>query len=102
MKARYLVVALALVAMVFFVTASYAADKVHEGTVVKAGAGKLTMTDKDGKEVTHAVAPDAKITCDGKACKLEDLKAEIFVKVTSKPDDNGKDVALIIEAKTKK
>jgi hypothetical protein len=102
MKARYLVVALALVAMVFFVSASYAADKTIEGTAVKAGAGKLTMADKAGKEVTFEVAPDAKITLDGKACKLEDLKAETPLTVTAKTDDAGKTLASIIEAKSKK
>jgi len=55
----------------------------HEGTVVKAEAGKLTMTAKDNKtKHTHDVGPAAKITCDGKECKLTDLKAGYEVKVT--------------------
>jgi hypothetical protein len=73
--------------------------KTHEGKVVKAGAGKLTMTDKDGKnEHTHDIAADAAITCDDKACKLEDLKEGTFVKVTMKDE---KTVAKI-EGKSKK
>jgi hypothetical protein len=61
--------------------------KTHEGKVVKAGAGKLTMTDKDGgNQHTHDVAADAVITCDGKACKLEDLKEGTFIKVTMKDE----------------
>jgi len=72
-------------------------DGTHEGKVVKAGDGKLTMTDKDGKkEHTHEVAKDATITCDGKKCKLEDLKAGFTVRVTT--DKDGK-VATKIEAK---
>src|SRR4051794_12847315 len=54
----------------------------HEGKVVSAKEGKLTMETK-GKEHTHDVAPTAKITCDGKACKLSDLKAGVFVRVTT-------------------
>src|SRR4051794_24675761 len=69
----------------------------HEGLVVKAGDGKLTMTDKDGKnEHTHDVAKDTKITCDGKACKLDDLKKGTKVKVTVKDKKAAK-----IEASTK-
>lgn len=56
----------------------------HEGKVVKVETGKLTMSDKDGKnQHTHAIGADAKMTCDGKDCKLEDLKAGYEVKVTS-------------------
>jgi hypothetical protein len=55
----------------------------HEGTVVKAEEGKLTMLAKDNKtKHIHNVGPDAKITCDGKDCKLTELKAGYEVKVT--------------------
>ena len=70
----------------------------HEGTVVKAEGGKLTMTAKgDDKEHEHAVAPDAKITCDGKECKLDDLMKGYKVKVTTEKRDE-KAVATKIEA----
>lgn len=54
------------------------------GKVVKAGDGKLTIKGKGDKEDTCEVAKDAKITCDGKECKLEDLKPGPMVKVTLK------------------
>src|SRR5262249_41850046 len=93
-------VVLALLALALFVSQpALAADKTHEGKIVKAGDGKLTMTDKDGSnEHTHNVAADAKITCDGKECKLSDLKAGYFVKLTTNED---KKLATKIEAKTK-
>jgi|ERR1051326_6682904 hypothetical protein len=74
-------------------------DNSHEGTIVKAGDGKLTMTMK-GEKVPHDhdVAKDAKITLDGKPAKLEDLKEGMAVKVTT--DD--KNVATMIEAKSVK
>jgi hypothetical protein len=63
----------------------------HEGTVVKAEEGKLTMTAKDNKtKHTHDIGPDAKITIDGKEGKLTDLRAGFPVKVTieKKGQDN--------------
>jgi hypothetical protein len=66
-----------------------AADKTHDGTVVSAIGGKLVMVDKDGKnEHSHTVGATAKVTLDGKAAKLEDLKKGDTVKVTT--DEGGK------------
>lgn len=81
---RVLPVFLAAMAIALFaVQPAFADDKSHEGVVVSAGDGKLTMTYKDDeKKHTHDVTKDAKITLDGKAGKLEDLKAGFHVKVT--------------------
>ena len=77
---------LAVVAVVTWAIPALAEDPkpgTHEGKIVKAEAGKLTMTDKDGKNPhTHAIPATAKITLDGKAAKLEDLKTGQAVKVT--------------------
>ena len=74
------------------------ADNTHTGVVVTAADGKLTMTGKDGKEHTHAVAKDAKISCDGKDCKLEDLKKGQTATVTV--EKQGDDTVVTkIEAK---
>jgi hypothetical protein len=92
MLQRSLPVVLAILALACFVCVpALAADKekgtTHEGKVVKAGDGKLTMTDKDGKnQHTHNVPATAQITCDGKECKLEDLKEGFFVRVTRAGD----------------
>jgi hypothetical protein len=78
---------------------AYAQDKSHEGFIVKAADNKVTMTDKDKKnQHTHDVAPDAKITCDGKACLLKDLREGYRVTVTLR---NNSNVAIRIEAKSK-
>ena len=59
----------------------------HEGKVVSVGDGKLVMS-VDGKEHIHSVAADAKISCDGKACKLDDLKPGQRIRVwTPKGDE---------------
>ena len=76
----------AVAAMVAWGVPALADEKegTHEGKVVKAEKGTLTMTDKDGKkEHTHAIGADAKISCDGKDCKLEELKPGTMVKVTA-------------------
>ena len=57
-------------------------DMTVEGTVLSAGKGKLTITGADKKEHSCMVAKDAKITCNGKECKLDDLKKGAKVKVT--------------------
>lgn len=84
---RRTLLVLAAAAFVVFAAPAFADDEkpgTHEGKVVKAEAGKLTMTDKDGKnQHTHTVPADAKVTCDGKDCKVEDLKAGYKVKVTT-------------------
>jgi hypothetical protein len=103
MKYRSLRVLLAGLALAFFASQSaFAEEKTHEGKIVKAGDGKLTMTNKDGsKEHTHAVAEDATITCDGKEVKLAELKQGDFVKVTTKTDDKDKTWATKIESRSK-
>jgi len=87
MSYRVLPLVLAALALAVFVAAPALAEKAakgntHEGTVVQAGDGKLTMMGKDKKEHSHEVADNAVITCEGKKCKLEDLKKGFMVKVT--------------------
>jgi hypothetical protein len=83
-------------ALAIFATTAKAQEagaKSHEGTVVSAAEGKLVMTDKTGaNEHTHMIGADAKITCDGKACKLTDLKKGDKVKVTT--GEGGKVVSV--------
>ena len=92
---------LAGVALVVFAgqPSSAAEDKAHEGKVVKAGDGKLTMSEKADptKKHTHDVGKDVKITLDDKPAKLTDLKEGNRVKVWM----NEKDAVTKVEASTK-
>src|SRR5262249_34984145 len=101
MFVRHLPVVLALLALVVFSMPALAEEDKdsHAGTVVSTVGGKLTMTGADGKEHSHAVAADAKISCDGKECKLEDLKKGTKIKVFTKKGD--KTIAVRIEGQTK-
>jgi hypothetical protein len=99
----------AALAVVVFVGAAIAAepakaaDKSNSaitGTVTKAGDGAITVTDASGKDHKLMVDKAADISCDGKVCKLEDLKNGVSVTVTTKKDDTT--VATKIEAKSAK
>jgi co-chaperonin GroES (HSP10) len=92
---------LAVVALLVAVTPALAADKTHEGKIVKAGDGKLTMSDEKGENKhTHIVKPGTAITRDGKECKLEDLKEGDHVTVTTR--DDAVNTVVKIEAREKK
>jgi len=71
-------------------------DVTHDGKVVSVNGNQLVMKGKHGKEHTHTLAADAKVTCDGDACKAADLKAGMKIRVTTKHDD--KKVATHVEA----
>jgi hypothetical protein len=88
-----------LVALGLWTGAAIAADNPHDGKVVSVANGKLTMTDKEGdNQHSHEVAEDAEITCDGKACRLDELKPGFMVRVTTAMQGN-RDVAVKIEAR---
>lgn len=64
----------------------------HEGIVVSVTGNKLVMRGKEGaeaKEHTHTLAPNARVMCDGKECKLEDLKPGQRIRVTTARGDRG-------------
>lgn len=82
MLTRILLTLALVLAVALVLTPSLVVAADAEGTVVKIADGKLTIEDKDKKEHTCEVAKDAKITCNGKECKLDDLKKGVKVKVT--------------------
>lgn len=68
----------------------------HDGKVVSISGSKLVMSGQDGQEHSHTVAADAKVCCDGTACRTEDLKVGSKIRVTTQTDD--KNVATKIES----
>ena len=68
----------------------------HDGKVVSITSSKLVMMNKDGKESSHTVSAETKVTCDGTVCKPSDLKVGLKIRVTTKKNDEG--VAIGIEA----
>lgn len=68
--------------------------KTLDGTVVGVTGDTLTTTCGDGKQHSHTVTKDAKVTCDGKASKTADLKVGTPVRVTPHKDDKSKATAV--------
>ncbi len=102
--ARFALASLALAAVLAMAPTAVAEDKTHEGKVVKAGDGKLTMTDMDGgNRHSHVVMDEAVITFEGKDVKLAELKEGYIVKVTMRTDEKDKDKTWVtmIEARPK-
>ena len=54
-----------------------------DGTMVSVIGDKLTMSNKEAKEHSHALAANVKVTCDGKVCMAADLKAGMRIRVTT-------------------
>jgi hypothetical protein len=83
---RTLALVLTVLALACFAATPALAQKdkaeTAEGTFVKVDGKTLTIKDKDNKEHSCELAPDAKVTCDGKDCKVSELKAGVKVKVT--------------------
>ena len=68
--------------------------KSQDCKVVSIAGDKLTSTCDKGHEHKHTVAKDAKVTCDGKASKLSDLKAGTPIRMTTCKDDAKKVTAI--------
>lgn len=79
--------AFAAMAALVAVVAQAADDEKHEGTVISASDGKLVTADADGIERAYDVGEAALITCDGKTCKLTDLKKGFKVTVTTNEEN---------------
>lgn len=71
-------------------------EKSMDGTVVSISADKLTMTNKEGKAHSHALAANVTVTCDGKTCAAADLNAGMRIRVTT--NDAAPHAATRIEA----
>ena len=83
-----LALVVSLLAMYLAQVAAAADPQLHEGTVVSAGAGKLAIKDKAGKDHSFALDGGTRITVNGKPGRLEDLKESMPVQVMV--DDKGK------------
>src|ERR1700676_1226479 len=74
---------------------SAAKNSTHVGKVVTIADDKLVMTGKDGKEHDHVLTADVKLICDGKACKCDDIKAGMKIRVTTTKNDDKQTVTKI-------
>ena len=88
-----------LLGLIWFLSTATSAAEIHQGKVLAAGAGKLTIVDTvSHMQLTQDVAADAAILCENKQCGLSEVKAGDMVMVTVDKDRN-KTVVTKIEAK---
>lgn len=102
MMKNFRMVSLSALALALFVVsasafaAEEAIEAIHDGQLVSITSSKLVMTNKDGKEHSHAVSADTTVSCDGKVCKSSDLKPGMKIRVTL--ESNSPHAATRIEA----
>ncbi len=75
---------------------SKASPCTFDGQVVSLTDNKLVMTNQEGKEFSHTLATNAKLTCDGADCEADDLPAGRKIRVTTEP--GNRNVATCVEA----
>ena len=97
---RTLATTLAILALVWLLTGAAIAAESVNGTIEKAGSGKLTLKDSAGTIHNFEVDAAAKITMDGKTVKLDELAVGSSATVTTEKKTN-KTVAVTITAKSK-
>lgn len=68
----------------------------HDGKLVSISGNTFVMTDENGKKHSHTIMTNAKVTCDGKSCNMEDLKAGMKIRVSTRKSNQN--TAIKIEA----
>ena len=92
--------ALLLVAILACLNLTHAAEpQIHNGTVVSATNGQLVLKDTSGKEQTHLVSRETKVTINGRVGRLEELKMSTRVRVTTEGGDKVVSIATIDDDK---
>jgi hypothetical protein len=76
-----------------------AEPQIHKGTVVSASNGQLVLKDASGKEQTHLVSRETKVTINGRVGRLEELKMSTRVRVTTEGSDKVVSVATVDDDK---
>jgi len=76
-----------------------AEPQIHKGTVVSASNGQLVLKDASGKEQTHLVSRETKVTINGRVGRLEELKMSMQVRVTTEGSDKVVSIATIDDDK---
>jgi hypothetical protein len=100
MRALTLLVAAAFFAALLAVRVASAAEpQIHKGAVISAGDGRLVLRDASGKEQTHLVSKETKITINGRIGRLEELTPTTLVRVTTEGSDKVFSIATIDDDK---
>lgn len=87
--------AAAMIVAVVAPTAPAANPVEKDGTVISAGAGKLVMKDKDGKQQSLTIDAETRVLINGRPGKLEDLKQTMPIRVMISSEGKVLSVATI-------
>jgi len=99
---RTLAIALTVVwlATLTSVNVALAAEpQIHKGTVVSATNNQLVLKDAMGREQTHLVSRETKVTINGRIGRLEELKMSTRVRVTTDGGDKVVSIATVDDEK---
>ena len=100
MLPRIFAMTLAVVTLAWLTATFAVAAQTIDGTIEKAGAGKIEIKDSAGTVQSLAVDAAAKITLDGKTVTLDDLKGGPSATVVTEVKNN-QTVAVMITARSK-
>lgn len=100
MRPRSIVLALAMGWILLHASNALTAEvQVHKGTVVSASNGRLVMKDMAGREHTHLVSKDTKVTIHGQPGRLEQLEPTMPVRVATEGADKVVSVSTVDDDK---
>ena len=100
MRPNSIVLALAMGLVLLHASQALTADvQVHKGTVVSASNGRLVMKDMAGKEHTHLVSKDTKVTINGQPGRLEQLTPTMQVRVATEGADKVVSISTVDDDK---
>jgi hypothetical protein len=100
MQPRSLVVTLAASLVLWHASQAWTAEvQMHKGTVVSAANGRLVMKDMAGREHTHLVSKDTKVTIHGQPGRLEQLEPTMLVRVATEGADKVVSVSTVDDDK---
>jgi|SRR5262245_25816780 len=97
---RMFAMTLAVVTLAWLAATFAIAAQTVDGTIEKAGGGKVAVKDSTGTVQSFSVDSAAKITLDGKTVKLDDLKAGDSATIVTEVKNN-QTVAVMITVRSK-
>ena len=63
------------------------APTTFDGKIVSIKGDTLVMQNKEGRNFSHTLAKNVKVSCDGTACDVDELRVGSAIRVTTQPDD---------------
>ena len=72
--------------------------KTFDGKTVSINGDELVMQDQEGRNYSHTLAKNVKVTCDGTACEPDQIKVGSTIRVTTKQHDDDEALVTSVES----